>query len=85
MGVTFRFGTHPKFVYFGGRTVKDGEAIAIWNREGKHKQIIGPRRVQLFCSTIRFLSFHKAESHQYLCISRRNGRVDHIKGPATIY
>jgi len=85
MGVTFRSGGYIRHVRIGGRTIKEGEAAAIWNAEGTHTQIIGPKRVWLWYSTIRFLTRHKAESHQYLRISYRDGRVDHIVGPAVIY
>lgn len=85
MGVTFRSGNYIKFVRFGGRTIKDGEAAAIWNRKGVHTQIIGPRRANLCFSTIRFLTRHKAESHQYLVVKHRDGRVEHIRGPVALF
>jgi hypothetical protein len=85
MGVTFRSGGYTKHVRFGGRTIKDGEAAAIWNAQGIHTQIIGPKRVWLMNSTIRFLTRHKAESHQYIVVSHVDGRVEHIVGPAVLY
>lgn len=85
MGITFRSGNYIRFVRIGGRTIKDGEAAAVWNNKGVHTQIIGPRRLQLFFSTIRFLTRHKAEVHQYLVVKHRDGRVEHIRGPAEIY
>eukprot|EP01083_Nonionella_stella_P019086 53054_1 len=85
MGITFRSGGYIKFVHIGGRTIKDGEAAAIWDRNGKHREIIGPRRVQLFQSTIRFLTRFKAESHQYLVVKHRSGKREHISGPAMLY
>lgn len=85
MGITFRSGSYIRFVRIGGRTIKEGEAAAIWNSKGVHKQIVGPRRVQLFFSTVRFLTRHKAESHQYLVVKHRDGRVEHIRGPVQLY
>jgi hypothetical protein len=85
MGITFRSGNYIRFVRIGGRTIKDGEAAAVWNNRGVHTQIIGPRRLQLFFSTIRFLTRHKAEAHQYLVVKYRDGRVEHIRGPSEIY
>ena len=85
MGITFRNGDYIKFVRFGGRTIKDGEAAAIWNRNGVHTEIVGPRRVQLFFSTIRFLSRFKAESNQYLVVKHINGRVEHLRGPTALF
>jgi hypothetical protein len=85
MGVTFRSGGYIKFVRCSGRTIKDGEAAAIWDSKGQHTEIVGPRRVWLFMSTIRFLTRHKAESHQYARVAHRDGRVEHIHGPVSIY
>jgi len=85
MGVTFRSGGYIKHVTFGGRTIKDGEAAAIWDSNGVHKEIIGPKRIWLINSTIRFLTRHKAESHQFLKISHCDGRIENIKGPLVLY
>jgi len=85
MGITFRSGGYIRHVLMGGRTIKDGEAAAIWDRQGTQTQIIGPRRIWLFSSTIRFLTRHKAESNQFLKVSHRDGRVEHIVGPAVLY
>lgn len=85
MGVTFRDGSYIRHVMFGGRTIKDGEAAAIWNSNGAHTEIIGPRRVILWDSTIRFLSRYKAESNQYLKIRHRDGTIEHKRGPISLY
>ncbi|KAL3933596.1 MAG: hypothetical protein SGBAC_010325 [Bacillariaceae sp.] len=85
MGLTFRSGGYTKFVRMGGRTIKDGEAAAIWNRSGEHTQIIGPKRVVLFYSTIRFLTRLKAQADQYLKVQHRDGTVEHLRGPLQMY
>lgn len=85
MGITFRSGDYHQRVVFSGRTIKDGEAVAIWNSKGVHTQIIGPRRKWLIGSTIRFLDRFKAESHQYIKVSHRDGRIEHIRGPVTMF
>ena len=85
MGITFRSSEYIRHVMCRGRTIKDGEAAAIWNSKGVHTQIIGPRRVWLINSTIRFLKRYKAESHQYIKVSHRDGRVEHVRGPVTLY
>lgn len=85
MGIGFRSGGYTKFVRIGGRTIKDGEAAAIWNRNGEHKQIVGPQRVMMFYSTIRFLTRFKAEADQYLKIQHRDGTVEHLQGPVQMY
>jgi hypothetical protein len=85
MGITFRSGDYIRFVYFGGRTIKDGEAASVWNRRGEHTQIIGPKRIFLWCSTIRFLTRYKAEYGHYLRVTHKNGTVQHIRGPQAMY
>eukprot|EP00546_Thalassionema_frauenfeldii_P013463 CAMPEP_0178911142 /NCGR_PEP_ID=MMETSP0786-20121207/9514_1 /TAXON_ID=186022 /ORGANISM="Thalassionema frauenfeldii, Strain CCMP 1798" /LENGTH=349 /DNA_ID=CAMNT_0020583523 /DNA_START=77 /DNA_END=1126 /DNA_ORIENTATION=+ len=85
MGVTFRSGTYVCFVRLGGRTIKDGEAAVVWDRRGFANQIIGPQRVNLFFSTIRFLDRYKAEPHQYLIVKYRSGKVLHVPGPISQY
>lgn len=39
----------------------------------------------MYNSTIRFLTRHKAESHQYIRVAHRNGNVQHIYGPSELY
>lgn len=85
MGVTFRSSNYLRFVRIGGRTVKDGEAAVVWNNNGVASEIIGPKRIRLFFSTIRFLERYKAENQQYLVVKYRNGKVEHIRGPAELY
>ena len=85
MGVTFRSGDYIRFVRLGGRTIKDGEAAAVWDRNGVHTQVIGPKRILLFYSTVRFLTRFKAETNQYLCIKHRDGTVEHVQGPISMY
>eukprot|EP00961_Rhodomonas_salina_P204795 2764211-Rhodomonas_salina.1 len=69
----------------GARTIKDGEAAAIWDIKGRHRQVIGPSRQWTWLSTIRFLTRHKAESHQFILVRHRNGKVEHIQGPAELH
>jgi len=85
MGITFRSGEYVCFVRIGGRTIKDGEAAVIWKRNGIAIEEIGPKRVSLFFSTIRFLSRYKAEPHQYLSVKHRSGKKEHIPGPISMY
>lgn len=85
MGVTFRSGEYVRFVRMGGRTIKDGEATVVWNNRGVATQIIGPQRVGLWWSTIRFLTHFKAGANQYLVVEHCNGRVEHMNGPFGMY
>jgi len=66
MGIEFRGSHYKRDVHFGKRTVKEGEAVAVWDVNGIHTQIIGPRLVRLFFSTINFLDRRTASPTEYL-------------------
>ena len=57
----------------------------IWNQYGLHKQIIGPKLVYLYCSTIRFLDRHIANGNQYLRIESTDGTFENRVGPCVVY
>eukprot|EP00930_Biecheleria_cincta_P002762 TRINITY_DN103761_c0_g1_i1.p1 TRINITY_DN103761_c0_g1~~TRINITY_DN103761_c0_g1_i1.p1 ORF type:complete len:391 (+),score=76.12 TRINITY_DN103761_c0_g1_i1:69-1241(+) len=85
MGIDFRGGNYVRRVRIGKRTVKDGEAVAIWDQYGRHHQVIGPARCRLWWSTIRFLERHVAESTDYLRVRHRDGTVEHVRGPTVLF
>lgn len=78
---TFRDGSYYRSVWFGKRTVKEGECAAIWGPSGKRKLIQGPQRIRLFFSHVRFLDRHVADQNQYLRVQFRDGRKEHHRGP----
>ena len=43
MGLDFRGGNYRRYIRFGKRTIKQGEAAAVWNMNGTQTEIIGPR------------------------------------------
>ena len=85
MGKNYRDGRYNRRVSLGKRTVKDGEAVAIWDRRGRHTQIIGPRLVYLFYSTIRFLDRFVAHHDEYLVIEGHDGVIKHSIGPCNMW
>lgn len=85
MGITFRGSGYRKRVNYGKRTVKQGEAMAVWDRYGTHYQIIGPRLVHLFSSTIEFLDNFIAKGNEYLYITHVDGREEVIRGPTSMF
>jgi hypothetical protein len=52
---------------------------------GKHREIVGPARVWMFWSTIRFLDQHVASPQQYVVVQFKDGHSEHLKGPTLIY
>jgi len=85
MGIDFRGKGYVRFARIGKRTVKEGEACAIWNQKGQHTEVIGPKLVRLYWSTIRFLEHHVAGDEEFLKIQKRNGTVEHIRGPTELF
>jgi len=85
MGILFRNSNYVKFVRLGKRTVKDGEALAVWNEHGVHTEHVGPQLVRLWMSTIRFLDRHVAGADEYLIVTDVNGAVEHVKGPKAMF
>ena len=68
MGLDFRDGKYKRSVNIGKRTVKDGEAAAVWDVNGRHTEIVGPKLVRLWWSQIRFLDRFTASPEQYLIV-----------------
>lgn len=85
MGIDFRGRGYVRRVRFGKRTVKEGEAVAVWDNNGRHRQIVGPALVRLWYSTIRFLDRHVAGTNEYLKIRHIDGTLEHRRGPAAVY
>ena len=85
MGLDFRDHTYRRYVVLGKRTVKDGEALLIWNRKGVTREVIGPALVYLYCSAIRFLTKYTAGPEEYLVVTKTNGQIEHIPGPTSLF
>jgi len=69
----------------GKRTIKDGEAAVIWDRYGRHRQVIGPSLEYMFSSYIRFLDRFTAEIGQYIEVKYCDGKQENILGPKTMF
>lgn len=85
MGIHFRGGEYHQYVRLGKRTIKHGEAAAIWSLDGTHREVVGPRLVRMFCSSIRFLTRVSATKDEYLYVRYVDGREEHKAGPASIF
>jgi len=83
--ITFRGSSYHKYVFFGKRTVKQGEVCAIWDDTGAQKLIYGPRRVWVWKSTVKFLDRYFADQQQYLVIKHKSGKREHVRGPKDIF
>lgn len=85
MGLGYRFGNYRRHVYFGKRTVKEGEACVVWSFNGTARQVLGPSLERLCFSTVAFLDRHVALPHQYLRVFHRSGCIEHVRGPVAMF
>lgn len=65
----------------GIRTIKTGQRLAIWNRQGAVRLVDGPARLWLWQQTAQELTQHIAREGEYLIITYQDGRVEHLPGP----
>lgn len=70
---------------YGLRTVPAGERVAVWNRRGELRLIDGPQRLWLWDEHIRPLERHSARDGEYLVVTWRDGRVEHLPGPVMLW
>ena len=70
---------------FGFITVKDGQRIAVWNKQGKVDFVDGPRRMFIYDRTIQHLVHFSAGAEQYLAVEYQDGHCENIAGPAAIW
>eukprot|EP00945_MAST-04E_sp_MAST-4E-sp1_P008241 g8241.t1 len=85
MGLEFRGSRYHKRVRIGKRTVKEGECAMVWDVWGRCRVHQGPKLVRLLFSDVRFCSQYKANEKQYLVISYRNGKTEHVRGPVSLF
>lgn len=66
-------------------TVRTGERVAVWNRNGEVRYVEGPRRLLLWRETVAPMALRAARPDQYLAILYVDGRVEHVPGPAAVW
>mmetsp|Transcript_27853 Transcript_27853/g.68867 ORF Transcript_27853/g.68867 Transcript_27853/m.68867 type:complete len:404 (-) Transcript_27853:123-1334(-) len=81
----FRGSSYYRSVTVGKRTIKDGECAAVWNWRGEHTEHVGPKLIWVMQSQVRFLDRFVASQHQYLKVQRRDGFIEHVAGPHTLF
>lgn len=66
-------------------TIRRGERIAVWNMQGDVRFVDGPQRLLLLFERPERLRRYSAEPHEYLVVRYKDGRVQHVRGPAEIW
>ena len=69
----------------GLQTIRDGDRVAVWSKNGTVRVVDGPRRLWLFRRMVQPLNRYSAEANEYLAIRYRDGRAEHMRGPAEVW
>ncbi len=78
---TRRIGGTGMFHY----TVEEGQRVLMWRRDGTMHIIVGPRRVWRGWSTFQPMKHFVAHPDKFLMVRFRDGRQEHLPGPADIW
>lgn len=70
---------------FGIRIIPAGERIAVWNARGEVRLVDGPQRLALWRETAKPVPRWSAREGEYLVVTYRDGRVEHLPGPAMLW
>ena len=62
--------------------VKEGEKVIKWDTEGKREIIEGPKAIFNFLGEIEKMRSFSAGPNEFLEVSYKNGKCEHIRGPA---
>src|SRR5215208_67392 len=73
------------FIMFVFKTVRDGERVAVWDKQGRVEFVNGPRRLLLRGKTVQPLARYAARAEQYLVVKFKDGRSQHLHGPAAVW
>ena len=60
-------------------------AAAVWSMSGECEIVHGPRRMFTVFKRVRRLRCHVANQFQYIAATRKDGIVENIPGPVTLY
>jgi len=69
----------------GFTVIPEGERVIVWDRTGHTRVVDGPRRLTLFGETVEPLKRVAAGPEEYLVIAYRDGRMEHVRGPAVAW
>lgn len=69
----------------GWKTIPQGERVLLWNRVGEARSVDGPRRLLLWGQRVQPLDRHIAGPEEFLAIEFKDGRVEHLRGPAVVW
>ena len=66
-------------------TIKEGEAVALWNPNGTRDIVHGPKVMFAPFKRVEHLRRHVAREGEYLRVLSRDGQTEHIAGPCEFW
>ena len=71
---------------FTYRTIRTGDRALVWQKNGDVTLVTGPRRFYLGSGQrVESLERHSAGPGQYLVVRFKDGRTEHVPGPASVW
>jgi hypothetical protein len=69
----------------GFTVIPQGERVLVWGRTGQARVVDGPQRIALFGETVQPLERFAAGPEDYLIVTYKDGRTEHLRGPAVVW
>lgn len=69
----------------GFNTIRTGERVAIWDKQGRVTLVDGPRRLFLTTQRVQMLPRFAAQPNEYLIVKFKDGRRRNLPGPTSLW
>lgn len=66
-------------------TVEDGHRVLLVSKDGSMEEVVGPRRVWSWGKRVQGMQHHVAHPGEFLIVRFRDGRQEHLRGPAHLW
>jgi len=77
--------SNREMVFYGHKTIRAGERLAVWSKDGTLKLVDGPKRITLFRQTKEKCQCVTAGPDCYLQVKNADGTTEHFAGPCTMF
>eukprot|EP01105_Mastigella_eilhardi_P012921 TRINITY_DN2942_c0_g1_i3.p1 TRINITY_DN2942_c0_g1~~TRINITY_DN2942_c0_g1_i3.p1 ORF type:complete len:391 (-),score=122.57 TRINITY_DN2942_c0_g1_i3:130-1302(-) len=69
-----------------GKTVREGQCVAVFNRRGECKIVEGPAFIRTgYYDTVQTMFRRSANENQFLVVTYRDGKVERLRGPRSMF
>ena len=66
-------------------TIEDGQHVLVIGSDGRMEVVVGPRKLSSWGRRIRAMAHHVAHPGEFLIVRFRDGRQEHLPGPAHVW